>query len=366
MCETRSQVSFIGFVTLATTVATGYEAMHMWVENVELATENDPEVKKWQWDLETGKWSGQQAVGGTDPALGFKGRHIVRAAWMSQHWGVGYSTAVIGSENTKGDGLPGPAGINVIDARLQRTEDFLSSAIVLRASRLGQTDAALSWWSRAVALAQGKTPEPSIIATAVIPQTIPPSPLAQRTIASALVSLSAFYAMSGQYKTAQSVEEASLELLKTIHPLPSSPATPPETLHGLYILQRSSLLSVHLAEVLHARRQSVDVSIRYLESAVEASTQVARCRSMNKVASGLLRDARRTAAEAWNLMGILHEVRGSSPKNILNCYEHAIGWAGDITLSAPEAPDGILESEWNIYRENYTRAKQVVDKLTLN
>ncbi|KAH9934742.1 aflatoxin-detoxifizyme [Fomitopsis serialis] len=73
--------------------------------------------------------------------------------------------------------------------------------------------------------------------------------------------------------------------------------------------------------------------------------------SMSKPAKSLLRDSRRTAAEAWSLMGILVErtrAAGSAEK-ALECYERALGWAGvaaDRAGGIGRAGDGTLESEW--------------------
>jgi hypothetical protein len=43
----------------------------------------------------------------------------------------------------------------------------------------------------------------------------------------------------------------------------------------------------------------------------------------------LLRDARCSAAELWNLLGTLHENKGDANllQTALDCYERALGWA---------------------------------------
>ena len=71
----------VGFVAVAFTSLTAFEAAHMYVEHVGLAPEKDEETKKWEWDLETEKWTGSPK-GGSDSALGFSGRHAVRSAWV--------------------------------------------------------------------------------------------------------------------------------------------------------------------------------------------------------------------------------------------------------------------------------------------
>jgi hypothetical protein len=86
---------------------------------------------------------------------------------------------------------------------------------------------------------------------------------------------------------------------------------------------------------------------------------------MRKTATSLLRDARRTAAEAWNLMGTLNELSdGSSPEKVLRCYERAIGWAGVATgPGRAEAAEGTLESDWRVLWGNYCRARNAVERL---
>jgi hypothetical protein len=58
------------------------------------------------------------------------------------------------------------------------------------------------------------TPSPFVIP--VIPSSPPPSQAGQHILASALVSLSAFYATSGQLAQVQVLEESALGLLRTI------------------------------------------------------------------------------------------------------------------------------------------------------
>jgi tetratricopeptide (TPR) repeat protein len=439
--------SSIGLLALGTTAAAVYEGVHMWVENVELASEADEEVRKWEWDQEYGKWTG--VSGGTDPGLGLKGRHIVRAAWMAYNWGVGFSTSVIGSAVAPAGGLVGPGGIKVIDASLQRTDDFLRTAISIAekrlsyvrpqtiteliarhaavlerlgqqflpeskaqyervwaslsgkgpdavrtalklgdlCSRLGQKDDALAWWSRAISLIRGETLD-SIDNLPAVLDSAPSSPSGQRSLSAALVSLSAFYATSGQLHQAQSIEEAGLKVLRSIRPPESfASASPPQSLHALYLLQRSSLLSMHLAEVLHAQRKPAGLCMQWLTSAAESSERVARAltghspsqnefpeplknplspeltfsHSIKKAAHGLLRDSRRTAAEAWNLMGVLNEAQGENV-SALRCYERAVDWAGTSTdhPDVKRAAEGTLETDWAVFWGNYMRIKELV------
>ena len=441
---------------------TAFEGTHIYVESIGLAPERDQEVKRWEWDQEAEKWSGGD-TGGTDSALGFKGTHAVRSAWMAQNWGIGPGSSVIGSNAFSGKGPSGAGGLNVVEARLEFAQEYLSIALAIAETRssngklhpqtirclltrhaailermgsrpswfearsqlervwglhdqgieaartalklgdlnhrLGDVEDAVAWWTRAIALSHTNTEGAKI--TPIVPESPPPSPLAQRTLVSTLISLSAFYATSGQLKQAQALEESSLDLLRTVITPPESlkSASAPQALHILYLLHRSSLLSIHLAEVLFALRSPTPTSLQHLTSAAESSELVAlalsglprihpdaplskiphppaseapllkvftKSNSLNKPATSLLRDARRTAAEAWNLLGILNEeTEGSTPEKALQCYERALGWAG-ISADRPggvaDPGEGIMEVDWKVFWANYVRARDAVRK----
>jgi dipeptidyl-peptidase-3 len=451
--------SFVGLTILAVSVGGVYEGAHMFAEKNGLAPESDEEVKKWQWESDADRWTGDPVNGGTDPNLGFKGRHLVRAAWMAYTWGIGYTTAAIGSRDQRGSGLVGPVGIKVINPQLQLTEDFLREAIhqaessqdklyphtlshlfTLHAavleklgddflpeakaeleraatgfgsgrrldyarlalklgdinSRIGLKEQALDWWTRTLSLVTDKQPKITSIPRELVPEQPPSSPLAQRLLSSTLVSLSAFYAKSGQFREAQLVEEKALSVLRVINPPDSlAMASPPQALHALFLLQRSSVISAHLAEVMYAQRQPAMLSMQWLTSAAESSERVARVltglplvksqdfhsktdlphpleerlltaysssRSMKSVAEGLLRDARRTAAESWNLMGVLHEAKeGARSRSALACYERAVEWAGCPSSNGREAAQGIPDADWKAVLGNYQRLKKQVE-----
>ncbi|KAI0341668.1 hypothetical protein BDW22DRAFT_1345994 [Trametopsis cervina] len=455
--------SAVGLLVVSVTTWTVFEGAHIWVERVELASETDPEVRKWQWDAEAEGWTGGRS-GGTDPALGYFGRHTVRGAWMSQNWGTGSGGSIIGSNAFSGRGGSGGGGLNTIEARLEYAQAFLTTAlqtadkvldsgklrpqtysdllarhasvmermgtrdglfearseyervwaslpekpidaarIALKLgdvnNRLGDRDDALTWWARAMQLVHPQSGSQPENVAPVIPSTPPTEPLAQRTFISLLVSLSAFYATSGHLRQAQAVQEASLDVLRSIRQPDSFESTSaPHALHALYILHRSALLSIHLAEVLYALRKKTVASMEYLARAAESSERVAlaltglpsihpdapgskiphppssetslipaytKSVSMKKPAKSLLRDARRTAAEAWSLMGILAESSDApgSTQKALDCYERALGWAGvgaDRAGGIGKAGEGTLESEWQVLWSNYVRARDVV------
>ena len=452
----------VGMVTVAFTTLTAFEGAHMYVENVGLAAETDEETKKWEWDLEAEKWTGSPK-GGTDSALGYSGRHAVRGAWMVMTWGTGSSNSVVASKAfSRRDGqgatlapvqasleyaqeflriaielaeqasAKGKAHPMTLTALLARRADVVermgtrnaldearseyervwanlaakgvqAARIALKLGdlnrRLGDTEDALTWWARSIQLAQGRDNATLATVPPTVPESIPSSPLAQRTLVSSLVSLSAFYATTGQLRQAQELEESSLNLLRSL-PSPQSfdSASPPQALHLLYVLHRSSILSIHLAEVLYALRNKPSTSIEWLSRAAESSERVAlsltglppihpdapgskiphppasetplvpaytKSQSMNGPAKALLRDARRTAAEAWNLIGVLTEGSGSADAHAkaLECYERALGWAGvgrDKAGAIGQPGEGTLESEWKVFWSNYVRAREAV------
>lgn len=451
----------IGLFAVGATTGTAFGAAHMWVEKVALAPETDEETRRWEWDVEAERPSGG-AKGGTDPGLGFRGRMAVRSAWMAQNWGTGMTTSVMGSKAYSGRARSESGSLSAVPAQLEYAQDFLSIALnaalenpqrvrpetageltawhasvmermgtkegVFEArtelervwaslpgkgidaarvasklgdlnQRLDDPEDALAWWARSIQLVQDNARTEVSPIPPVVPQLPPSSPLAQRALASTLVSLSVFYATSGQLKKAKFVEEESLRLLRSIRqPEAFDSASRPQALHALYLLHRSALLSIHLAEVEHALKAKQEVPLQWLTRAAESSERVAlalsglpvihpdapesriphppssdtpilsdyvKSPSMSKPAKSLLRDSRRTAAEAWNLMGILLErtrAAGSAEK-ALECYERALGWAGvaaDRVGGIGKPSEGTLESEWNLLWASYVRVRDAV------
>ena len=450
----------VGLVTLTVTSATAFEGVHQWVEKAELVPETDEEARKWQWDIEAERWSGGPS-GGTDPGLGFVGRHAVRAAWIAQNWGIGSEQSVMNSNAFSARAGGSARAVNIVEARSEVAQAFLSVAVQHAQSRMssgalrpqtitellarhanimermGQRDAlfearseyervwaglpgkgvdaarvalklgdlnrrlgdmedSLAWWSRAIQLTHNKTEPPPLPA---IPQSLPSEPAAQRTFLSTLVSLSAFYATTGQLRQAQTVQDASLTLFSGVQqPESLQSASPAETLHALYTLHRLSLLSIHHAEVLYALRKKGESPLEWLTRAASSAERVAltltslppihpdapqsqiphppssdaplttsytKIISLRKPATSLLRDARRTAAEAWNLAGVLLEQSEApgSKERAVEYYERALGWAGiasDRTGGIGKAAESTLDSEWKVLWSNYVRARAAV------
>ena len=84
--------------------------------------------------------------------------------------------------------------------------------------------------------------------------------------------------------------------------------------------------------------------------------------SLKKPAKSLIRDARRSAVEAWNLLGVLHERKGDlrSLQASLDCYERALGWAGVATSGDGKTGDGVLEVEWKALQGNFNRVRDAL------
>lgn len=438
--------SLLGALGLGFTGWTIFEATHLWVESVELASDLDDETRRWEWHQDAERWTGGEH-GGTDPALGFRARHLLRGSWMAENWGVGSTTF---SDNG------GIGSLNAIEARLDFAQNYLDMTIKIAETkltaaklhpqtfnelllrhgailehigtrealfearskyervwaglpgkgtgaariasklgdlnfRLGDSGDALAWWTRSLSLSQGTQQTEGSVVPAI---SAPSSPSAQRTLTSTLVSLSAYYSTSGQLKQARQLQEAALALLRGIpSPQNISAPSPPQMLHSLYLLHRSSLISIHLAEVLYALRSPRQSSFDYLTRAAESSERVAlaltglplnppdekgsgvvhtptpgapilplfsKSHAMRKPATGLLRDARRTAAEAWNLMGILNEQGGDVERAVI-CYERAVGWAG-VASDQSLPGEGTLEADWKVMWANYSRARNAIKK----
>ncbi|WVQ77785.1 hypothetical protein IAR50_007475 [Cryptococcus sp. DSM 104548] len=86
----------ISLVGIGATGLVGFEGLHLWVEKVGMGApsrEDGGIDGVWGWDGEYQGWTGGPR-GGTDPRLGFKARHALRAAWISQEWGAGASASI--------------------------------------------------------------------------------------------------------------------------------------------------------------------------------------------------------------------------------------------------------------------------------
>ncbi|KAF7363441.1 hypothetical protein MSAN_00999900 [Mycena sanguinolenta] len=236
--------------------------------------------------------------------------------------------------------------------------------------RLGEGRDALAWWARAVQLASGEETGAQVPEVPPVPSA---SPAAQRILFTALVSTSAAYAMARQLSQAQKIEEDALNLLRSIRPPDTfASASPPQALHSLLLLHRSAILSPPPCGA--AATSSERVAYALVGTSVRDSDELApsvddrllgrytKNPYLEKPASDLLRDARRSAADMWNLLGELTERMGPShTKLALDYYTRAVGWAGKTNKEGiMERADSTLEDDWVLIFRNYTRLKQKV------
>ncbi|QRV87697.1 hypothetical protein RhiJN_15715 [Ceratobasidium sp. AG-Ba] len=253
-------------------------------------------------------------------------------------------------------------------------------------ARLGDNEAAIDAWSKSLKAVESTDPEK-----------LPSEPAAQRSAISALLSISGNYALQRELRYARATEETALSLLEPLPP-PSlariTKSTAPEQLHSLFLYHRGALFMIHLAEVLWAQsaQKNIQASLEYLKKAAEKSEQTAllltgtprvhpdvplssvphppvpytsllnvfgTSRALNQPARWLLRDARRSAAEAWNLRGLLLE-KGKEDRESLECFERALEWAGGQDHLEGEG-DVLERDRKNIWR-NWTRLRERVLK----
>ena len=114
----------LSFISLASLVYISWEGCHQWVEQVELAPPPSPSDDPYQWSDELDTWT--SASGGTDPKLGYRGRHAVRAAWMALHWAGEPNLNVIESSVAVGG-----TGGNPFDKQLHDALSHLSTALAV-------------------------------------------------------------------------------------------------------------------------------------------------------------------------------------------------------------------------------------------
>ena len=404
----------------------GFQAVsHLWVEHICLKPgPADPQVAHWQWDAEFDDWTG--GTDGTDPSLGWKARVLLRRAWMSTNWTN--QQAVV----TQGDN-----GVIAVHADLVRAEEALRevlslarqqisdststaepnlAAILLRhasvlerladkqslkrarreytdvvemyaatrpldaaaaslklgdiCSRLKDYDAAHRSWSYALDLAS----------------TLPQSPRGQRIAASARAFSAYQYAATSRLTEARKTQEAALDWIRSILPsgnVSTSSLSPSESLHHLTLLQRASMISSNLAEVIYAqsasgkswgKRKAVEAAAQELQAAAANSERITQAITglpdgkvgsiskdyttspyLLRPAAKLLWDARRSASSAYSLLGTLTDVaEPGNAKKACQYYSEALQWASD-----GNGNPGIhtLSSEWETLNWLHKQAK---------
>ena len=315
---------FLAFSMAIVGTAFAFEGTHQYVEHVGISGLTPSE---WGWENEIEDWSGG-VKGGTSRSLGWRIRHLVRGAWMAQHWG----SQVIMNERPSPFHPPesierGDQGYLVAEAQLsdaiklliQRQQEVPVALIVRHSEilerigtpiavagafeawsrlyqlsdptsfhalryalkignlseRLGKPQEAVEWWSKTVKQLTSRGGKPS--------------PVEQRFLSSAYLALSTHYSSSGDLQTAWQTQRAALTTLNTFLPTPPiSTTSPEERLHILFLTHCASLFSLHNAEVQYALSKDSDASISRLNAAASSAQLVvtALCTPLTKSADG--------------------------------------------------------------------------------
>ncbi|KZV94030.1 hypothetical protein EXIGLDRAFT_737485 [Exidia glandulosa HHB12029] len=261
------------------------------------------------------------------------------------------------------------------------------------AARIGQPDTAKEWWLAAVR-GSARTELPL---GREVPDALPAAPYDQRTLCASLLALSSAYASSNDLAKAAQLQQDALRLFAPPTTLPSFDAgKAAASLHTYFLAHRAALFSIHHAEVTYAassepagwfsRKRKTDAGapspLALLQSAAETSERIAlslqgmeytaipppsaadgpllpklakASRAIREPGAALLRDARRSAAQAWRLSGLVHTARGDDA-HALDCFARALAWAG----AGEPAPD-TLEVEWNAIWAAFSDAKERVN-----
>ena len=216
-------------------------------------------------------------------------------------------------------------------------------------------------------------------------------PLVRRALVSLISTYAAHLAMYGRLAEASKYQSVG-EMLSR-HSDQGTAGTPSAALQTLWLNLRSSLISMNSVEVDHALGQDTHTGLVRLAEATRKAEDVIRSISapynvqstvqkaadsqaipyvpskatpvrtveladrfgrttskspLARPASQLLRDAQRTAAEGWNLSGVLYEklaglTTGASERHslqelALDCHERAMGWS---TVASGGEADGV-------------------------
>lgn len=247
------------------------------------------------------------------------------------------------------------------------------------------------------------------------PQLSPPpfSPVKSRATVSLLDAYSTRAALSGDLATAATYQSRALDLIRSDSSSSAAAAastSQPQRLHRTWMNARSALLTMHGAEIAYARHGDASSALQLLTDATTKAEKVIadlsstssraedgclRVQSsalassfgedrpkdpLRSPARLLLRDARRTYAEGWNLVALLQERQAGRAADssrvtsqefyelALDAVEKAIGWnriadgqevRGQHDVHADEEPTGPITSgtKREEYWRNYARLK---------
>jgi hypothetical protein len=119
-----------GTLGLGVTAYLGFEGAHAYVEHVSLAAPSRaPDGDEYAWADENQAWTGG-AKGGTDPRLGWRGRHALRGAWICWEWGAGDSGGTIQRRHPEfRKGMIGASPVNRVDRGYELADEYIDAAI---------------------------------------------------------------------------------------------------------------------------------------------------------------------------------------------------------------------------------------------
>ncbi|KAF8338076.1 uncharacterized protein EI90DRAFT_2836875, partial [Cantharellus anzutake] len=448
-----------GSTCLAVTLYISWRGVHQWVERYELASSphsQDP----YEWDKEGVRWTGQGQKGGTDPRLGWRGRSLVRGAWMALNWGSGLDSGVIDATSTNPDapifdrrlatalyqistavriakGIPvlnrsdGTMDPTMLDLRTieagvlerigrddtleaakaayeelqsaymaeKRVPEAARTAVKIGdvTARLGDVEEALTWWKNALELSGHSYP------VSTDSTSTSATPYVQRTLTSAIISLSGYLSATRDLQNALALQVRALNILPHfLSPFntPMSPATIDQVLHELHLTHRAAVIQTHLAEVLYALRTPsstgfftrskdsgssapITTPLALLQNAaskIEHIIQVltsptsnlkslpplkpsslpllpifSTSRSLAYPSTTLLRQSKRSTTYALNLTALLLEELHKYEES-LEDFERALAWAGGVEGYDEE----VLEREWKSVWKGYVRVRERV------
>jgi hypothetical protein len=453
-----------GILTIGGISLTAFEGLHVYIENISLASPARISSDQYGWEEETPSWTGG-VKGGTDSRLGWKARHALRAAWICQEIGAGGSgSGSIGRSSTLHPTMGAIAGrVNQIDRGYELAEEYIDLAIrearkkglkfppnlparqtgpsttmekvevdptavdllMLKAGVLERiaTDTSLlqakdvyqqifeavtgdarrirlstkigdleartggsgdQWWTWGLMAAGVEVPHTTAEVVAekakgwfsskgketTLPVAFTPSgsttpsqlsPPVLRATITALISMEASLAKSGNLTQANAYQDLALSLLP--QSATQTPSSDSAELHDLWLSHRSALVQLHKTSVTHALGQpafalaqstttSAEAALAGLPATPSASSPLSHAIKL------LSRDAHLVAAEANYIKGVMLEKQGVNEtlEPALESFERA------MSLSSADGED-VKGEEWSRYWRSYARVKSKMDKL---
>ena len=451
-----------GILTIGGISLTAFEGLHIYIENISLAAPSRISSDQFGWEEETPSWTGG-VKGGTDPRLGWKARHALRAAWICQEIGAGGSgSGSIGRSSTLHPTMGAIAGrVNQIDRGYELAEEYIDLAInqarkkglkfppnlpaqllesgpsvtgekvdvdptavdllLLKAGVLERiaTDTSLlqakdvyqqvfhsttgdakrirlstkigdleartggdggQWWTWGLSTAGVDVPHTTVevvaekakgwfsskketqlpvASTSSGPIATSLDPPVLRATITALISMEASLAKSGNLAQANAYQDLALSLIP--QSINQTPASDSAELHDLWLSHRSALVQLHKTSVTHALGQPAFALAQSTTTSAEAALAGLPSNPPSHLSHAtklLSRDAHLVAAEANYIKGVMLEKQGTNEvlEPALESFERA------MSLSSADGED-VKGEEWARYWRSYARVKSKMDKL---